>query len=66
MAQLGHADPKVTLGIYAHVLERKGDTGDSLDALVRGADWALAGTSGLNGAPSDELESGTKQEKTPR
>jgi integrase len=27
MAQLGHADPKVTLGIYAHVLRRKGDTG---------------------------------------
>jgi hypothetical protein len=43
MAQLGHADPKVTLTIYAHVLRRQGDTGKRMDALVRGSDWARSG-----------------------
>jgi integrase len=45
MDQLGHADPKVTLSIYTHVLGRKPDHGKRLDALVRGADWAPLGTS---------------------
>ncbi len=65
MAQLGHADPKVTLGIYAHVLRRKGDTGARLDALVRAADWAAAG-SGSPISPSGPLdEAGAEHEKTP-
>jgi hypothetical protein len=38
MAPLGHADPKVNLGIHAHVLLRSGKTDDRLDALVRGPD----------------------------
>lgn len=46
MAQLGHADPKVTLTIYAHVLQRKSDTGERLDALVRGTEWAATGSGG--------------------
>jgi hypothetical protein len=45
MDQLGHSDPKVTLSIYTHVLERKRDHGRRLVALVRGADWAPMGTS---------------------
>jgi integrase len=45
MDQLGHSDPKVTLSIYTHVLERKRDTGKRLDELVRGAEWAPLGTS---------------------
>ena len=45
MDQLGHSDPKVTLSIYTHVLERKRDHGKRLDALARGADWAPLGTS---------------------
>ena len=52
MDQLGHADPKVTLSIYTHVLERKRDHGKRLDALVRGADWAPLGT-------SEEIEEAT-------
>ena len=51
MAQLGHADPRVTLGIYAHVLRRRGDTGARMDALVRGADWAGSGREGPVLAP---------------
>jgi integrase len=45
MEQIGHADPGVTLRIYAHVLEQKRDHGARMDALVRGADWAPLGTS---------------------
>jgi integrase len=44
MEQIGHADPGVTLKIYAHVLEHKRDHGARMDSLVRGADWAPAGT----------------------
>ena len=66
MAQLGHADPKVTLGIYAHVLQRKGDTGDRLDALVKAADWAATGSGGPDGASEFLAESDPEHEKTPR
>lgn len=38
MAQLGHSDPKVTLGIYAHVLNRDREQGERLDALVSGTE----------------------------
>jgi integrase len=66
MAQLGHADPKVTLSIYAHVLRRKGDTGDRLDALVRAADWAATGSESLELDPAPAAANGSAKEKTPR
>jgi hypothetical protein len=31
------------------VMERKRDTGERMDALVKGADWAPLGTNGANG-----------------
>ena len=34
MAQVGHNDPKVTLGIYAQVIASKDDHGAALDGLV--------------------------------
>jgi hypothetical protein len=45
MAMLGHADPKVTLGIYARVLRRERDAEERLDALVGASEWAEAGRS---------------------
>jgi integrase len=36
MAQLGHADPKVTLGIYAKVMDRRDGEPERLKALVQG------------------------------
>lgn len=36
MAQTGHSDPKMTLGIYAQVIASKTDHGAALDDLVRG------------------------------
>jgi integrase len=65
MAQLGHADPKVTLGIYAHVLRRKGDTGDRLDALVRAADWAATGSESAAAVIEPAAANGSVNAKTP-
>ncbi len=43
MAQAGHSDPKMTLGVYAQVIASKTDHGAALDSLVGGADWAQTG-----------------------
>jgi integrase len=42
MEQAGHTDPKVTLSIYAQVLERSPEVGQRVDALVRGNDVRTA------------------------
>jgi integrase len=44
MRQVGHADPKMTLSIYAQVMFRGEGERERLKALVEGADWALLGT----------------------
>lgn len=44
MAQMGHTDASLALEIYSKVMERKRDTGDRMDALVRGANWAATGS----------------------
>jgi integrase len=44
MTQLGHADPKMTLGVYAHLMLRTQGERERLRALVEGADWAQMGT----------------------
>ena len=43
MAQMGHTDASLALEIYSKVMERKRDTGERMDALVRGAEWAEVG-----------------------
>src|SRR5512133_665184 len=40
MAQMGHTSADLALGVYARKMERKRDTGERMDALNRGADWA--------------------------
>jgi len=44
MQQVGHADPKVTLSIYAQVMFRGEGERERLRALIEGSDWALLGT----------------------
>ncbi len=61
MAQMGHTDPGLALEIYTKVMERKRDTGARMDALVKGADWAVTGS-------SSELDAAallSEQTKTP-
>lgn len=40
MAQLGHEDPKMTLGVYGKVIASKTDHGAAVDGLVGASDWA--------------------------
>ncbi|HVY78082.1 MAG TPA: hypothetical protein VG898_06215 [Solirubrobacterales bacterium] len=42
--RLRHADPKMTLGIYAKVIASKADHGAALDGLVGASDWAATGS----------------------
>jgi hypothetical protein len=44
MAQAGHTDPMMTLGIYAKVIASQTDHGASVDELVAGGVWAHKGT----------------------
>jgi integrase len=48
MAEIGHADPKVTLGIYAHVMRRGPEAKEALRALVEGARMATVEPHGFN------------------
>jgi hypothetical protein len=36
---MGHAIAALALEIYSKVMERKRDTDERMDALLRGADW---------------------------
>jgi len=44
MRQVGHANPTVTLTVYAQVMFRAEGERERLRALVQGADWARSGT----------------------
>ena len=50
MAQLGHTNPKMTLGVYARVIASSTDHGHALDGLLGGSEWAPLGTSAAEGA----------------
>jgi integrase len=42
MAQAGHSDPKMTLGVYAQVIASQADHGAALDELVTSTRRRLA------------------------
>ncbi|HEX6687377.1 MAG TPA: site-specific integrase [Solirubrobacterales bacterium] len=50
MAQAGHNDPKMTLGLYAQVIASKTDHGAALDGIVAASDWAATGSEAKNQA----------------
>jgi hypothetical protein len=56
MAQMGHTSSALALEVYARKMQRERDTGARMDALIRGADWAQAGTNAQNGNAIEELE----------
>ena len=47
MSQMGHKSAALALEVYARKMDRQRDTGERMDALVRGADWAQTGTSAV-------------------
>jgi integrase len=51
MRQVGHADPKVTLSIYAQVMYRGEGELERLKIVVEGSDWAVLGTGGPDSVP---------------
>ena len=55
MRQVGHADPKVTLSIYAQVMYQGEGERERLKLLSESSDWALLGTGGDKG-PSEPGE----------
>jgi integrase len=66
MAQMGHSSSALALEVYARKMERQRDTGERMDALIHGADWAQMGTNDqIEALDADAVvESGT--EKAPR
>ena len=44
MNQMGHTSASMALEVYSRMMSRDRDTGARLDALVKGVDWAPAGT----------------------
>jgi integrase len=52
MAQLGHTDPTVTLGIYAQAMTSSDDDRERLRLLVEGAD--LMGEQSMSKADEEE------------
>jgi integrase len=57
MGQMGHTDPALALEVYTKVMERKRDTGERMDALLRGADWAATGSNDASTLLATEVES---------
>lgn len=44
MSQMGHTDASLALEVYAKVMERQRDTGERVDALLRGGDRVVTGS----------------------
>jgi hypothetical protein len=59
MAQMGHTDPTVTLGIYAQVINASDEDRKRLRTLVQGSDedayLALTGTRSENGTEGEAV-----------
>jgi integrase-like protein len=66
MAQMGHSSSALALEVYARKMERQRDTGERMDALIRGADWAQMGTNGEVTAPETGADRKPEKEKAPR
>lgn len=56
MQQMGHSSAALALELYSKVMERKRDTGERMDALLRGADWAEAGRSSVESPSAVSVE----------
>jgi hypothetical protein len=51
MAQIGHTDPTITLGIYARVMDRRDGEPERLKALVEGRVWTHLDSQATKPAP---------------
>lgn len=53
MAQAGHNDPKMTLGLYAQVIASKTDHGAALDGIVAASTWGATSSEGASRAVAE-------------
>ena len=65
MAQIGHADGRVTLGVYAHVMRRDRSERERLQDLVEGRIGAQIGTGGDFDALRRSFDEAAETQKTP-
>ena len=56
MAMMGHTSSGLALEIYAKKMAVSRDTGERMDALLQGADWARKGANGASEAESFSVE----------
>jgi hypothetical protein len=68
MAQCGHTDPQITLGIYAKAMDRRDGEPERLRALVEGREWVATGSTITvpepveeYAAPGEPVNSGSKR-----
>ncbi len=54
MREMGHTDAKLTLNVYAQVMDRDEKENERLRALVNGESWGRLGTSAQSGDPRGE------------
>lgn len=54
MREMGHTDAKLTLNVYAQVMERDEQENERLRALVNGESWGRLGTSTQSDDPPDD------------
>jgi len=48
MSQMGHSSSSLALEVDSKVMNRKRETGERMDALIKGADWAEAGRNSVD------------------
>lgn len=56
MRQMGHTSPNLALAVYARDMDRRDGEPERLRALIEGREWALTGTSAVNGPIAAEAE----------
>ena len=63
MGPVGHADPKMTLSIYAQVMFRGDGERERLQSIVQSIEWAQMGTNPEFGdfGPSEDLDQGAEK-----
>jgi hypothetical protein len=60
IAQCGHADPQITLGIYAKAMDRRDGEPERLRALVEGRELVATGSTITVPEPVEEYEGPTQ------
>jgi integrase len=60
MDQMGHTDVTLSLEVYAKVMQRKRETGERMDELVRGPVWAGIGSKAESVADTENIKATEK------